>query len=128
MFDCAFPFAVEPGAERSDVGSLPFVGFRRQRLGQSHALDQFRLERLVGRGREGACAKCMRHGEAGMVGDDLVDHRQRIGLVGMQEVAGLVQCIDRRLVVVGNGIAALVFFAHGPPAIRRQILARHMEA
>ena len=106
------PIAVEPCARSRDVQALPVVGFRRQRLGRLHALDQFRLERLVGGGRQHAGAKRMRHRKVGMVGDDRIRRGQRVGLIGVQQLERVVQAIDRWLRGVRNGIAPFVEFGH----------------
>ena len=51
QFDRPFPIAVELCAHRGNMHPLAVVGVRGQRFGRLHALHQFRLERLVGRGR-----------------------------------------------------------------------------
>ena len=97
QFDRPFPIAVEPRAHRGNMRPLAVVGFRRQRFGRLHALDQFRLERLVGRGRQRAGAKGVCHRKVRMVDDDPVDLGQRVGLIGMQQVERMIECVDRLL-------------------------------
>ena len=127
QFDRPFPIAVEPRTHRGNVHPLAVVGLRRQRFGRLHALDQFRLERLVGRGRQRAGAKGVRHREVRMVGDDLVDLGQRVGLIGMQQVARLIERVDRLLLAIRNRVTPLVELGHGLlPNLRPRRTQRHL--
>ena len=107
-FDGPFPIAVEPRTHCGNMHALSVVGLRRQRFCRLDALDQFRFERLVGRRRQRASAKGVCHRKVGVLGDDLVDRSQRVGLIGMQHLEGLIERVDRLLPAIGDGVAMLV--------------------
>ena len=54
----------------------------------------------------------MCHGKVRVLRDDLVDRSQRVGLVGMQKIAGLIKHINGLLRTIGNGVTTLVSLHH----------------
>ncbi|MCY1207595.1 hypothetical protein D9M72_191990 [compost metagenome] len=95
QLDRAREVAVQPGACRRDMPALALVGAGGQRFACLNALPEHRLHGAVGSRDHHPRAQGMAHHEARIVGQGMVDHRERVAVVAMQQFQGGFEALQR---------------------------------
>ncbi|MCY1346607.1 hypothetical protein D9M69_326960 [compost metagenome] len=87
--------AIQPGARRGDMPALALVRAGAQRFACFDAFPQQRRYGAVAGGDHHPGAQRMPHHEAGVFRQGMIDHRERVAVVAMQQLQGRLEALDR---------------------------------
>ena len=104
----ALQVALEPGAQRLHVPALALVRGRGEMLRGLEAAAQFGLGAALGRDHHQAGAEAVAEDKAGVRLQHLVDRRERIGEIAVEQLQRLLETVERRPIVGRNRYAPAV--------------------